>query len=88
LLAPFLGRGSYDIFGEADGRQKGAINRVKEILDKHPENPMTLNFYIMMQIDAPYNAIDQKAEVLPYARKITKKQWLSMNNGRPKIRRT
>ncbi len=70
LMAPFLNRGKYDIFGQPNMEQELAVKRVKEIMDANPDNPLTINFYIMMLIEAPYNAVDQKTEVLPYARKI------------------
>ncbi len=70
LMAPFLNRGSYDIFGQPNLAQEVAVKKVKAIMDKNPENPLTINFYIMMLIEAPYNAVDQKTEVLPYARKL------------------
>lgn len=70
LLAPFFNRGSYDVFGSSDDKQERAVNKIKEILDKNPENLLVTNFYIMMQIEAPSNAVDQKRAVLPYARKL------------------
>lgn len=70
LMAPFLSRGKYNIFGQPNPAQESAVKRVKEIMEKHPDNPLTINFYIMMLIEAPYNAVNQKQDVLPYARKI------------------
>lgn len=70
LMAPFLNRGSYDVFGHPNIAQESAVKEVRGIMDENPENPLTINFYIMMLIEAPYNAVDQKTHVLPYARKI------------------
>ena len=67
LLAPFFNRGKYDVFGSSDAKQDRAVKAVKGLLDKHPNNPLVTNFYLMMQIEAPYNAVDQSKEVLPYA---------------------
>jgi tetratricopeptide (TPR) repeat protein len=68
LLAPFFNRGKYDMFGSADDKQDRAVKAVKDLLDKHPENPLVINFYIMMLIEAPPNAVEQKTAVLPYAK--------------------
>lgn len=70
LLAPFFNRGKYDLFGSSDVKQDQALRRIKALLDTNPDNPLVTNFYIMMQIEAPYNAVDQKADVLPYAVKL------------------
>lgn len=70
LLAPFFNRGKYDVFGSSDVKQDRAVKAVKSLLDKNPDNPLVTNFYIMMQIEAPSNAVDQKTAVLPYAKKL------------------
>jgi len=70
LMSPFLNRGKYDIFGQPNMAQEVAVKKVKAIMEANPENPLTINFYIMMLIEAPYNAVDQKTDVLPHARKI------------------
>jgi len=70
LLAPFFNRGKYDVFGSSDDKQDRAVKAVKDLLDKNPDNPLVTNFYIMMQIEAPSNAVDQESAVLPYAKKL------------------
>lgn len=70
LLAPFFNRGKYDLFGSSNDEQDRAVKAVKALLDANPDNPLVTNFYIMMLIEAPYNAVDQKTEVLPYAKKL------------------
>ena len=70
LIDPFLNRGGYDVFGNASSKQQQAIEDVKVILDKNPTNVLVTNFYVMMQVEAPSNAIDQKKEILPYAKKL------------------
>jgi tetratricopeptide (TPR) repeat protein len=70
LLAPFFNRGRYDSFGSSDDKQDKAVKAVKDLLDENPDNPLVTNFYIMMKIEAPHNAVDQKASVLPYAKKL------------------
>lgn len=67
LLAPFFNRGEYDVFGSSDAKQDRAVKAIKSLLDVNPNNPLVTNFYIMMQIEAPSNAVVQKTEVLPYA---------------------
>lgn len=70
LLAPFFNRGRYDVFGSSDTEQERAVRAVKDVLDKNPDNSLVMNFYVMMQIEAPFNALDQKVEVLPYAKRL------------------
>lgn len=70
LLSPFLSRGSYNIFGRASDDQKRSVKRVKALMKKYPNNPLVINFYIMMLIDAPYNALDPSKEVMPYVEKL------------------
>ncbi len=70
LLAPFFNRGKYDVFGRSDERQERAVKAVKSLLDENPDNPLVTNFYIMMQVEAPFNAVDQQTAVLPYAKKL------------------
>ncbi len=72
LLKPFLNRGRYSVFGRADDRQQAALKRLRELMKIHPQNPMVLNFYVMLQVEAPSNAVDQAKEVLPYAKRIVK----------------
>ncbi|MGJ8657067.1 MAG: tetratricopeptide repeat protein [Akkermansiaceae bacterium] len=75
LLAPFFNRGKYDVFGSSDAKQDRAVKRVKEILNDNPNNPLVTNFYVMMQIEAPFNAVNQEVDVLPYAK------WLVEQDG-------
>ncbi len=70
LLKPFLNRGKYNSFGNADLSQETAVNAIKAVLEKNVNNPLALNFYIMMKIEAPYNAVNQNTEVLPYVGKL------------------
>ncbi|MFT6794442.1 MAG: tetratricopeptide (TPR) repeat protein [Rubritalea sp.] len=70
LLAPFFNRGKYDVFGNSDEKQERAVRAVKDLLDENPDNPLVTNFYIMMQIEAPSNAVDQAKAVLPFAKKL------------------
>ena len=70
LIAPFLNRGGYDVFGNASINQKKAVKKVKEVLDKNPTNVLVTNFYVMMQVEAPHNAFDQNTVVLPYAKQL------------------
>ncbi len=70
LLAPFLNRGRYNVFGNASMKQEKAVEEIKAVLDKNPKNPMVINFYMMTLVEAPHNAVDQKEEVLPYAKKL------------------
>lgn len=70
LISPFLNRGGYDVFGNESAKQEKALKSVRAVLDKHPTNVLVTNFYVMMQIEAPHNALDQKTKVLPYAKKL------------------
>jgi hypothetical protein len=70
LLATFFNRGKYDVFGSSDEKQDQAVKAVKNLLEKNPDNLLVTNFYIMMLVEAPFNAVDQKTEVLPYAKKL------------------
>ncbi len=70
LLAAFFNRGKYDVFGSSDGKQDRAVKAVSELLEKNPDNLLVTNFYIMMLIEAPMNAVDQKKTVLPFAKKL------------------
>jgi len=70
LIAPFLNRGGYDSFGNASPQQRKALKAVKAVLDKNPTNVLVTNFYVMMQVEAPSNALDVKTVVLPYAKKL------------------
>ncbi len=70
LLAPYFNRGGYDTFGSSDTKQDRAVKVVKGILERHPGNPLVTNFYIMMLVEAPHNAVDQGLEVLPYAKRL------------------
>jgi len=72
LFAPFFNRGKYDVFGSSDEKQYKAVNAVKKLLDENPDNPLVANFYVMMQIEAPYNALNQKDDVLPYAKNLVR----------------
>ena len=72
LLKAFLSRGRYDAFGNADLRQSNAVDEVKKVLEENPDNPLALNFYVMMLIEAPHNAVDLKKEVLPKIEKLLK----------------
>lgn len=70
LLGPFFNRGKYDVFGDSDDKQERAVKAIKDLLDKYPNNPLVTNFYVMMLIEAPYNAVDQRLEVLPHAKRL------------------
>ncbi len=70
LMNPFLNRGKYDVFGQPNTAQEIAVKKIKDIMDQNPGNPLAINFYIMMLIEAPYNAVDQKKEVLPLTRNL------------------
>lgn len=72
LLKAFLSRGRYDAFGNADTRQSTSVDEVKKILAENPDNPLALNFYVMMLIEAPYNAVDLKKDVMPHIEKLLK----------------
>ena len=53
LLTTYLSRGGYNALGNPRIKQRQAIERFKQLVEKNPEDPMALNFLIMIQAEAP-----------------------------------
>ena len=69
-LAVYLNNGGYNALGNPRVRQRKALETVRKLVEEHPENQMLLNFLIVLQIEAPQQAVDFKAELLPLAQKL------------------
>ena len=72
LLGVFLTRGGYDMSGNPSVQRKEAIKEIGELLEKHPDNPMVLGFWLALFAEAPADIIPFRKDVLPYARKLVK----------------
>jgi len=70
LLALFLSRGGYDMMGDPMPGQVQAVQRSRKFLEKYPENPMVIGFWLSLNVSAPRTALDFEKELLPYARKL------------------
>lgn len=70
LLAAFLERGGYSEFGDVRPSQRRSLEKIKALVDEHPENPLVLNFWLMMQAEAPYQAVDILNVLMPTAKKL------------------
>ncbi|NWK57713.1 tetratricopeptide repeat protein [Verrucomicrobiaceae bacterium N1E253] len=70
LLAVLLTRDSYDTFGDPSPAQKQAIATARQLLEKHPDNPMAIGIWLSILAEAPLKSIDMEKEILPYARKL------------------
>lgn len=70
LLAAFLSRGGYSEFGDVRPAQASALRVVKGLLKEFPDNAFVMNFLVMMQAEAPYQAADFKGELLGYSKKL------------------
>ena len=71
LLTTYLSRGGYNALGNPRIKQRQAIERFKQLVEKNPEDPMALNFLIMIQAEAPFGAVDFKKDLLPLALKLS-----------------
>jgi hypothetical protein len=65
LLTTYLSRGGYNALGNPRVTQREAIQRFKDLVEQNPEDPMALNFLIMVQSEAPFGAVDFKNDLLP-----------------------
>lgn len=100
LLAAFLSRGGYNELGNARMSQRSIVSLLEDLVERHPEDPMVLNFLIMVQAEAPSSAVDFKKDMLPLAEKLvelsegTVPSWQSLlgyiawRSGEPKIAET
>lgn len=70
LLAAFLSRGGYNELGNARMSQRTIVSLLETLVERYPEDPMVLNFLIMVQAEAPSKAVDFKNDMLPLAQKI------------------
>ncbi|SHK05200.1 Tetratricopeptide repeat-containing protein [Rubritalea squalenifaciens DSM 18772] len=70
LLAAFLERGGYSDYGDIRPSQRASLAKVRELVDLYPENPLVLNFWLMMQAEAPYQAVDVMQVLMPTAKKL------------------
>lgn len=71
LLTTYLSRGGYNALGNPRVTQREAIQRFKDLVEQNPEDPMALNFLIMVQSEAPFGAIDFKNDLLPLALRLS-----------------
>ncbi len=72
LLGAFLTRGAYDIAGNASSQRVQAIETIGGLLEKHPDNPLVLGFWVSLHAEAPAGIMPIRKEVLPQARKLVK----------------
>lgn len=72
LLGVFLTRGSYDVTGSPTPAQKRAIEQTRQLVEKHPDNPLVLGFWLSLCAEAPDSAVHLKTDVLPEARELVK----------------
>ena len=70
LLGVFLTRGAYDMAGNPSAQRTEAIETMRELLEKHPENPLVLGFWLSLHAEAPSELVSFRKDVLPYARKL------------------
>ncbi|MFC4991307.1 tetratricopeptide repeat protein [Rubritalea tangerina] len=70
LLATFLGRGGYNALGNPRLAQREAIATFRKLSEQLPQDPMVANFLVMVQAEAPYQAVDFKGELLPLAEQL------------------
>lgn len=74
MLAAYLARDGYTSHG-ARPAQKVALAVLHKIIEENPDNPLPLNFLLMMQTDAPDAAVDIKNDLLPMAKLLIEKSW-------------
>lgn len=72
LLGSYLTRGAYDLAGNASPQREEATKVMKDLLEKYPENPMVLGFWLSLHAEAPGDLVPLRKDVLPYARKLVK----------------
>lgn len=70
LLGAFLTRGAYDMAGNASSQRKQAVETIGGLLEKHPDNPMVLGFWLSLHAEAPADIVPVRKEVLPHARRL------------------
>lgn len=70
LFSCYLSRGGYNALGNARVNQRAAVERVQQIVQQNPDHTTALNFLILLQSEAPYQALDFKKELLPAAQKL------------------
>jgi len=70
LLALFLSRGGYDVLGDPTPKQLQAVSQTREFLEKYPDNPMVIGFWLSLNAEVPSTAMNIKEELLPYAQQL------------------
>lgn len=76
MLAAYFSRGGYHANGEARATQRMALKDMEKLIKQHPENPLPLNFWLISQAEAPYQAVDFAQQMLPRA-----KQLITLSEG-------
>jgi len=70
LLGLFLSRGGYDASGSPTPAQIAVVKELKRYLEKYPENPMVIGFWLSVNAEVPCSAAEIQKDYLPYAQKL------------------
>lgn len=70
LFSLLLSRGGYNDLGNPRLAQREAVEQLEKLHAEYPNEPMVLNFLLMVQAEAPYQAVDFKEYMLPLAEKL------------------
>ncbi|MFC5050044.1 hypothetical protein ACFPK9_05425 [Rubritalea spongiae] len=70
LFALLLSRGGYNSLGNPRLQQRETVAKLEELYAEYPNEPMVLNFLLMAQAEAPYQAVDFKGYMLPKAKRL------------------
>lgn len=70
LFALLLSRGGYNALGNPRLQQRETVAKLEALHEEYPNEPMVLNFLLMSQAEAPYQAVDFKEYMLPLAKKL------------------
>ncbi|MGJ8671549.1 hypothetical protein [Rubritalea sp.] len=70
LFALLLSRGGYNALGNPRMSQRETVEKLEALYAEYPNEPMVLNFLLMVQAEAPYQAVNFKEDMLPLAKKL------------------
>lgn len=73
LISLFLTRGGYDVANEPSMMRRLAIEKSYELMKEYPENQMIMGFWLVLNAEVPFSAMDIKKEILPHARSLVKR---------------